>query len=72
MLVSDARSGGLESLFGDVKNHTLSLPKTVDGRPVDLRALIAHLRKDVLVDQHRPELFVQGDTVSADHISASS
>ena len=45
--------------------HSIEVPRLVDAehRPVDLRYLIAHLRNNVLVDQNRPELFVQGVTV---------
>lgn len=52
-------------LFGDVIKHSIEVPRRVDAerRPADLQYLIAHLRKHALVDQHRPELFVQGATV---------
>ena len=59
------RSGGLEILFGRVKQHSLRLSPAAHGDDgaLTLRALIRYM-KDQLIKE-RPDLFAQDDTVSA-------
>ena len=55
--------GGMEVLFDYKRSHKVALPCPEDGSDPDIRYLIGWLRHNLLTDQKRPELFVQGDTV---------
>lgn len=64
------RSGGLELLFNKQKRHSLTLSPAqlttadssdTNSRPVTLRALIRHMRQQLITE--RVELFAQQDTV---------
>ncbi|KAL7006215.1 Ubiquitin- modifier 1 [Cystobasidiomycetes sp. EMM_F5] len=65
--------GGMEVLFDYKRTHKLNLPipvptndedaRSSPGPVADIRYLIGYLRKHLLTDQNRPELFVQGETV---------
>jgi hypothetical protein len=54
--------GGLELLFANQKQHTLTLPAVnTSGKPTDLTDTILWLRDNLL--KERPELFVEDKTV---------
>jgi hypothetical protein len=50
-------SGGLELLFGKIKEHRVDVPADV----ANMRQLIRWMQLNLLTE--RPELFVSGDTV---------
>ncbi|XP_072488653.1 ubiquitin-related modifier 1 isoform X2 [Notamacropus eugenii] len=52
--------GGAELLFDGVKKHQVTLPSQEE--PWDIRNLLIWIRKNLL--KERPELFIQGDSVS--------
>ncbi|CAG5136073.1 unnamed protein product [Candidula unifasciata] len=52
-------SGGAELLCGNVKKHSLNLPK--QEHKWKIRDLLVWIRDNMI--QERPELFMQGDTV---------
>ena len=52
-------TGGSELLFGNVKEHQLTLP--AQNSPWILKDLIKWIKANLL--KERPELFVQGETV---------
>ncbi|XP_043235665.1 ubiquitin-related modifier 1-like isoform X2 [Amphibalanus amphitrite] len=55
-------SGGAELLFGNVKQHKVTLPERGDGDSVwTMEGLLPWLRDNLL--KERPELFMQGETV---------
>ena len=64
---ADACSGGTELLLAPphAKQHTVALPERVDdghgARRADMRHLIEHIRRDMIVE--REELFVEGESV---------
>lgn len=55
--------GGTELLLAPPHNkqHRLDIPDTTNGHPTDMRALIAYIRRELIVE--REELFVEGETV---------
>ncbi|XP_040081200.1 ubiquitin-related modifier 1 isoform X1 [Oryx dammah] len=52
--------GGAELLFDGVKKHQVTLPGQEE--PWDIRSLLVWIKKNLL--KERPELFIQGDSVS--------
>ncbi|XP_051694445.1 ubiquitin-related modifier 1 isoform X2 [Oryctolagus cuniculus] len=53
--------GGAELLFDGVKKHQVTLPGQEE--PWDIRNLLVWIKKNLL--KERPELFIQGDSVTA-------
>lgn len=52
----------MELLFSNQRSHNVQLPaSTPDGKPVDVRYLIHHMRDHLL--KEREELFIEGDSV---------
>ncbi|XP_045323513.1 ubiquitin-related modifier 1 isoform X2 [Leopardus geoffroyi] len=52
--------GGAELLFDGIKKHQVTLPGQEE--PWDIRNLLVWIKKNLL--KERPELFIQGDSVS--------
>ncbi|KAI8714422.1 Ubiquitin-related modifier 1 [Fusarium sp. LHS14.1] len=58
-------SGGLEMLFSDKRQHSLSIPAvTQEGKPANIAYLIDHLCQNVMQDS-RKDLFVLDNHLSA-------
>ncbi|KAK2743109.1 Ubiquitin- modifier 1 [Onygenales sp. PD_40] len=56
-------TGGLELLFSNIRNHTVSLPATdASGSPLTIASLVTYLCENVMKDQRR-EMFVLDGSV---------
>ena len=53
--------GGLHLLFSQQPKHTALIPKTSEGRPADMKALIEWMRRNILSE--REDMFCEGDSV---------
>jgi ubiquitin related modifier 1 len=54
-------SGGLHLLFSAQPRHTVHVPRTVEGKPADVRSLIQWMKTNLVSE--REDMFVDGDSV---------